>query len=140
MAQISADAPDGAEHIPMETKDPETHTLIGASMDVHSELGHGFLESVYHEGLSIELAGRGIPFQREVELPIRYKGQLLNTRFRADLICYGSIVVELKALSEITRREEAQLLNYLKATGFSRGLLLNFGTERLQFKRMVWKY
>jgi GxxExxY protein len=124
----------------MELRDPETHALIGAAMTVHSILGHGFSEAVYHEAMTLELASLSVPHASEVLLPVFYKEHALVTHYRADLICYASVVVELKALSEIGGKEEAQLLNYLKATGFSRGLLLNFGTERLQFKRMVWNY
>lgn len=122
----------------MDARDPQTHAIIGAAMEVHSILGAGFLESVYHEALIRELEERGIPYEAEVELMIDYKGETLLTFFRADLICYGDVVVELKALSEIGGVEEAQLLNYLKATGIERGLLLNFGAPRLEVKRMVF--
>lgn len=118
-------------------EDPETYAIIGAAMEVHAELGAGFLENVYHEALSRELASRGVPHQHQVELPVMYKGSKLSCSYRADLICHGSIVVELKALSRLSGIEEAQLLNYLKATGYRRGLLLNFGSMRLQVKRMV---
>lgn len=109
-------------------------------MEVHAELGPGFLENVYHEALLLELNARGIPHEREVAVPVLYKGTRLVCGYRADLICNGSIVVELKALSDMSGTEEAQLLNYLKATGFKRGLLLDFGAERLQVKRMVRDY
>lgn len=107
-------------------------------MEVHSELGSGFLESVYQEALARELQQRGVPFIAQVELPIRYKGERLNVFFRSDLICYGEVVVELKALRTLTGVEESQLLNYLKATSSHRGLLLNFGSPRLEIKRMVF--
>ena len=122
----------------MDERDPQTHAIIGAAMEVHSILGAGFLESVYHEALIRELEMRGIPYEAEVVLMIDYKGEVLRTFFRADLVCYGDIVVELKALGEIGGAEEAQLLNYLKATGIERGLLLNFGSPRLEVKRMVF--
>lgn len=122
----------------MDDRDPQTHAIIGAAMEVHSILGAGFLESVYHEALIRELEERGIPYEAEVELMIDYKGETLLTFFRADLICYGEVVVELKALGSIGGPEEAQLLNYLKATGIERGLLLNFGAPRLEVKRMVF--
>ncbi|MCB0795038.1 MAG: GxxExxY protein [Flavobacteriales bacterium] len=122
----------------MDKRDPDTHAIIGAAMEVHTLLGAGFLESVYHEALIRELDERGIPYEAEVELLIAYKGEHLATFFRADLICYDSIVVELKALKAIGGPEEAQLLNYLKATGIERGLLLNFGSPRLEVKRMVF--
>lgn len=122
----------------MDERDPQTHAIIGAAMEVHSILGAGFLERVYHEALIRELEERGIPHEAEVELMIDYKGETLLTFFRADLICYGEVVVELKALGSIGGPEEAQLLNYLKATGIERGLLLNFGAPRLEVKRMVF--
>ena len=121
----------------MDEQDPQTYAIIGAAMEVHNELGCGFLESVYHEALSSELSLRAVPFASEVLLPVLYKGKPLSTIFRADMICYGNVVVELKAIKELGKIEEAQLLNYLKATGMERGLLLNFGAERLECKRMV---
>lgn len=121
----------------MDDRDPETYALIGAGMTVHSELGPGFLEPVYQEALAIELDDLKIPFEREVQIPVHYKGRLLASSYRADLVCFGSIIVELKAIKEIGNIEEAQLLNYLKATGLRKGLLLNFGATRLQVKRFV---
>ena len=121
----------------MEEQDPQTYAIIGAAMEVHTELGSGFLESVYHEALIAEFLLGAVSFESEVRLPVLFKGKPLSTIFRADLICYGSVVVEVKAIKELGRIEEAQLLNYLKATGIERGLLLNFGAERLQVKRMI---
>lgn len=121
----------------MDDRDPQTHAIIGAAMEVHTELGAVFLESVYQEVLAREFTLRGIPFAAEVELPIDYKGERLITFFRADFICYGEVVVELKAVKALSGVEESQLLNYLKATGHERGLLLNFGSARLEVKRMV---
>lgn len=122
----------------MDDRDPQTHAIIGAAMEVQSILGAGFLEHVYHEALLLELEERGIPYEAEVELLINYKDKPLQTFFRADLICYGDVVVELKALKALSGVEESQLLNYLKATGIERGLLLNFGSPRLEVKRMVF--
>ena len=122
----------------MEQRDPQTYGIIGAAMEVHAELGHGFLERVYQEALARELIMQGIPFEREVELPVFYKGDRLPCNYRADFVCHGSIVVELKALAHLSGTEKAQILNYLKASGLKRGLVLNFGTDRLQHDRYVW--
>jgi GxxExxY protein len=119
-----------------EQRDPLTYAIIGAAIEVHRELGCGFLEAVYQEALAIEFAARGIPFCRETALPVRYKQQLLATGYRTDFICFESVLVELKAISQLSGIDDAQVLNYLKATGFSVGLLLNFGAPSLQWKRL----
>ena len=118
-------------------RDPQTYAIIGAAMEVHTVLGCGFLEPVYQEALAREFLLRGIPFRREIELPISYKGELLAVKYKPDLICYEQIIVELKALDNIGGREKAQVINYLKATGLERGLLLNFGTTRLEYERLI---
>src|SRR5437588_5531637 len=109
-------------------RDPRTYAIMGAAIEVHKQLGHGFLEPVYQEALAIEFGRRNIPFRREVRLPIHYKGQRLGTTYCADFICFDSIVVELEALSRMSGTEESQVINYLKATSFQLGLL-NFGTR-----------
>jgi GxxExxY protein len=119
-------------------RDPQTCAIIGAAMDVHRQLGHGFLEGVYQEALAIELAEKGIAFKREVILPVRYKGQLLQCGYRADFICFNEVVVELKAIDQLTGADDAQLINELKASGFNRGLVLNFGSPSLDYKRLVF--
>ena len=120
----------------MNNRDPQTYAIIGAAMAVDVELGPGFLGDIYHETLSIEMAARGVPFLHEVELSVSYKGQRLTKTYRADFLCYGDILVELKALPQITGKEEAQLIDYLKATGHARGLLLNFGAHSLGYERL----
>ena len=106
-------------------------------MEVHSQLGCGFLEPVYQEALAREFKERNIPFEKEKLLEIYYKGNMLSKKYVADFICFDKIIVELKALSKLTSDHEAQLLNYLKATGFELGLLVNFGTGKLEYKRMI---
>lgn len=108
-------------------------------MDVYNALGHGFLEAVYQEALELELGMREIPFQPQSELTIYYKGRPLKKTYFPDLLVFDSLVVELKALDALTGVEEAQLLNYLKATRRQVGVLINFGSPKgLEWKRMVW--
>ena len=118
-------------------RDERTYAVIGAAMEVHKHLGCGFLEAVYQEALALEMSGRNIPFAREKRLPIFYKGQQLTTVYKADFICYESIIVELKALDKLRGVESAQILNYLKATGSPLGLLFNFGSKSLEYKRFA---
>jgi GxxExxY protein len=106
-------------------------------MEVHRQLGFGFLEAVYHQALRLEFAARSIPFESEVSLTVYYKGQALESYFKADFICFGAVLVEIKAQSALTSADEAQLLNYLTATGLEIGLLINFGAESLEYKRIV---
>ncbi|MGC9260880.1 MAG: GxxExxY protein [Phycisphaerae bacterium] len=121
-----------------ETQDPRTYAIIGAAMEVHREMGCGFLEGVYQESLAIELAARGIPFRREFKLTVKYKNQELESTYIADFICYDSVIIETKALARLSSVEEAQLINYLKVTGYHVGLLINFGTRSLEHRRIVW--
>ncbi len=121
----------------MKAKDPQTHAIIGAAMEVHRHLRHGFLEAVYQEALALEFTERDIPFQREADLIIRYKGRALGCEYRADFLCFDAVVVELKALSTLVSGHHAQVINELKATDYRVGLLLNFGTPTLQYLRFV---
>ena len=118
-------------------RDPRTHAIIGAAMEVHRQLGCGFLESVYQEAFGLELKNQGIPFIRELRFPVVYKGHQLSCQYRPDFICFDSVIVELKALAQLGSVEESQLMNYLKVTGYHVGLLLNFGTKSLQQRRFV---
>lgn len=118
-------------------RDPQTYAIIGAAMEVHRELGRGFFEPVYQEALALEMAARNIPHRREAELPVFYNGQRLNCEYRADFVCFDTVIVELKAVSALAPAHEAQVLNYLKATGLEVGLLVNFGAESLQYKRLI---
>ena len=113
-----------------------TRTIIGAAMEVHKILGAGFLESVYDEALAIEFDLRQIPHQRQKPIEVFYKNRLAK-QFVCDFVTYDKIIVELKAIKEITDTERAQVLNYLKATGLSLGLLLNFGSSSLEIKRII---
>ena len=117
----------------------ETYLVLGAAIEVYNTLGPGFLEGVYQEALELELSARQIPFEAQKELSIVYKGQLLKKKYIPDFLALEQVIVEIKALDRLTGREEAQLLNYIKATGLSVGLLINFGSAgKLEWKRMVW--
>ena len=121
-------------------RDPQTYAIIGACMTVHSELGHGFLEAVYQEALEIEFTRFGIPYEREKPLIVCFAGIPLRTRYDADFFCFDSIIVELKACSALAPAHQAQTIHYLKATGCERGLLVNFGAPRLEYKRLVFTH
>ena len=117
--------------------DPKTYAIIGAAIEVHQHLGCGFLEPVYQEAFAIELAKRAVPFQREQKFIINYKGCALETFYRPDFICFGAVIVELKALGCLSSIEASQVINYLKVTGCHTGLLLNFGNRSLEKRRFV---
>jgi GxxExxY protein len=113
-----------------------TGRIIGACMEVYNELGNGFLEPVYQEALENEFILQGIPYEREKLLPISYKGIVLEKEYYADFLCYGSIIVELKAVAALIKPHKAQILNYLKAVNKEIGLLVNFGTTSLKWERI----
>jgi GxxExxY protein len=113
-----------------------TGRIIGAAMEVHSKLGPGFLESVYEGALAYEFELRKIGFEIQREIPVFYKGKRVK-HFVCDFVVDKKVVVELKAIKEITEIEKIQVINYLKAGGFQVGLLLNFGRKSLEYKRLV---
>ena len=116
----------------------EVYEIVGACFEVYNEKGSGFLEAVYQECLEIELGLRSIPFHSQVELPITYKGRQLKQTYRADVLCYDQVIVEVKAVSELVDEHRSQVLNYLHAGGCRVGLLVNFGHRPdLQWERFV---
>ena len=120
-----------------EQADSRTYSIIGAAMEIHRQLGCGFLEAVYQEALELEFAAPKVPFNPQMCLLIKYKGQQLKCRYCADFICFDEIVVEIKALAKLSGIEETQILNYLKATGLETGLLINFGARSLEYPRFI---
>lgn len=120
--------------------DQRTHKIIGAAMEVHKELGCGFLEAVYQEALAREFSTQQIPCKSQSVVEILYKGRPLNKTYQLDYVCYDEVIVEIKAISGLSGIEEAQLINYLKATGLKVGLLINFGAKSLEYKRLVYGF
>lgn len=116
----------------------EGYDFMAAAFEVYNHMGHGFTEDIYQESLECELADRRIPFVAQTELTVCYKGRPLKRKFKPDLMVFGEVVVELKAATALTVEHEAQLLNYLKATGKPVGYLVNFGNrEKLEWKRFA---
>ena len=115
----------------------ESYAIVGAAMKLHAELGCGFLEAVYQEGMEIAFRKFGIPAEAQKELRIPLWGETLKKTYVVDFVAYGKIIVEIKALKALGATEEAQVLNYLKASGYRLGILINFGEPRLEFKRIV---
>ncbi len=117
----------------------EVYAIVGAAMEVHGVLGSGFLEPVYQEAMEIESTDRGLPYVSQRALQIHYKEHLLKKEYIPDLIYYDQVIVELKALDNLSGKEEAQLLNYLKVTGMKVGVLINFGSHpKLEWRRLVF--
>jgi GxxExxY protein len=117
--------------------DPRTYKIIGAALEVHRVLGSGFLELFYKDALALEFAARGIPFGAEVPCNVEYKGRPLRGHDRMDFVCFGEIVLEVKARSATGPADHAQVISYLASSKLQVGLLLNFGGQRLEHKRFV---
>ena len=119
-------------------RDKRTYAIIGAALEVHNELGSGFLEAVYQEALEKEFINQGIPYASQLAAKIYYKDQPLKKTYQPDFICFDEVIVEIKAMGRLSGVEYAQLINYLKATRLKVGLLINFGSKSLEHKRFVY--
>ena len=119
-------------------RDQKTYTIIGAAMEVHKELGNGFLEAVYQEALEREFTYQEISNKSQPSVKIEYKRKPLKKRYEPDFICYDEVIVEIKAMDKLSGVEYAQIINYLKATNLKVGLLINFGSKSLEHKRFVF--
>jgi GxxExxY protein len=116
----------------------ESYRIMGACFEVYKEMGCGFLEAVYQECLEIEFSSQGIPFRPQVELALQYKGKTLKQVYVPDFVCWGMIVLEIKAVKELAPEHRAQVHNYLHATGYKLGLLVNFGHyPKVEYERIV---
>jgi len=115
----------------------ECRQIIGTCYEVQNELGHGFLEAVYHEALTIVFDEKGIPYESEKKLDIWFHNHILQKAYFADFVCFGSIIIELKACDGLTSDHTSQVLNYLKATNYKLGLLINFGMKKVQIRRVI---
>ena len=131
MLEIKGEHPDKLLHR------ARTEAIIGAAFEVHRELGYGFLERVYHRALQVELLRRGVAAEIERRIQVQYKGVVVGD-YDADLIVADSVAVEIKVNPQYDKRDEAQLLNELKATGLKVGLLINFGRNKVEYKRLVF--
>ena len=114
----------------------ETGKILNACMEVHKELGNGFLEPVYQEALEEEFKIQKIPYEREKLLTVMYKGKKLSKEYFADFVCYGNIIIELKAVTSLVKGHKAQVINYMKATNSEIGILVNFGENSLKWERI----
>lgn len=121
-------------------RDKRTFRIIGAAMEVHKELGCGFLEPVYQEALDIEMKSQKISYKAQPVIEISYKGNILEKKYQPDFICFNEVIIEIKALEKLSGIEESQIINYLKATGLKVGILINFGSKSLEYKRYVYNY
>ena len=120
-------------------QDPRTFAIIGAAYEVHRVLGAGYLEVFYKDALEIEFSERRIPFEREPPCRVEYKGQPLRGEYKVDFVCYDGVILEVKARSVTGPADHAQVINYLASTKLRCGLLLNFGTSKLEHKRFIWE-
>lgn len=117
----------------------ESYSIIGACFEVYKDKGCGFLEAVYQECLMIEFEFQQIPFDAQFGLDLFYRGRKLELFYKPDFICFGKIIVEIKAVQILAKEHHAQVMNYLKATGFELGLLINFGHHpKLEYERIAW--
>ncbi|WP_318261636.1 GxxExxY protein [Methanocorpusculum parvum] len=117
----------------------EVRKIVGCAFRVYNSLGSGFLEAIYRDALMIEFRDTDIPAEMEKHLDVYYKGEKLPSTYKTDIICYGQIILELKAVTKLTDADSAQLLHYLKATGIKTGILFNFGKKgKLEWKRLVY--
>jgi GxxExxY protein len=121
------------EHQP----DPQTFQILGAAMEVHRQMDRGLAESVYCHALAIEFALRAIPFEAERAIQLEYKGHAVGGVCHLDFVCFDGVVIDVKAVSALTPADEAQLMNYLAMTKLKRGLVINFGTKSLEYRRRV---
>ncbi|HUQ87620.1 MAG TPA: GxxExxY protein [Vicinamibacterales bacterium] len=125
--------------IPPSSQDPRTFAIIGAAYEVHRVLGIGFLEIFYKDALEIEFNERHVPFRREAPCSVEYKGRPLRQEYHVDFICFDEVVLEIKARSVTGPADHAQVLSYLASTKKRCGLLLNFGTSKLEHRRFIWE-
>ena len=121
-------------------RDPQTYAIIGAGMQVHGRLGCGFQEPAYQSTFAVECRYQGIPFEREVKYEIQYRDEILDCYYRADFICFGEVIAELKVVEALTDKHRSQVINYLKVSGLKRGVLMNFANEQLEYERIVLDY
>jgi GxxExxY protein len=125
-------------NMPKLVYEEESFLIRGACIEVHSEMGNGYLEAVYQECLEREFSTRGVPFQSQSELVLHYKGERLRQMYKPDFVCFGKIILEIKGVAAIHPEHKAQIINYLKATNFKLGLLVNFGSHpHIQIERFV---
>ncbi|MBY0494252.1 MAG: GxxExxY protein [Cyanobacteria bacterium] len=126
-------------NIPPSSQDARTFAIIGAAYEVHRVLGAGYLEVFYKDALEIEFTERQIQFRRELPCSVQYKGRDLRRDYHVDFICFDEVVLEIKARSVTGPADHAQVISYLASTRKRHGLLLNFGTSKLEHKRFIWE-